>query len=161
MKENVERCGATPIMVTDRWGDPVDPEKLEAAINAHPDAKVVAFVHAETSTGVRSDAQTLCRLAKSAGMLVIMDAVTSLAGIDLKTDLWGADVVYSGTQKCLSGLPGISPITFSEDAVATILDVSAVDPPDEHHVGGRKSEPAIDGGVDARTRGPTSRVVSR
>ncbi len=120
MKENVERCGATPIMVMDRWGDPVDPEKLEAAIKAHPDAKVVAFVHAETSTGVRSDAQTLCHLAKSAGMLVIMDAVTSLAGIELKADDWGADVVYSGTQKCLSGLPGISPITFSSDAVAAI-----------------------------------------
>ena len=120
MKENVERCGATPIMVIDRWGDPVDPEKLEAAIKAHPDAKVVAFVHAETSTGVRSDAQTLCHLAKSAGMLVIMDAVTSLAGIELKADDWGADVVYSGTQKCLSGLPGISPITFSNDAVAAI-----------------------------------------
>ena len=120
MKENVERCGATPIMVMDRWGDPVDPEKLEAAIKEHPDAKVVAFVHAETSTGVRSDAQTLCHLAKSAGMLVIMDAVTSLAGIELKADEWGADVVYSGTQKCLSGLPGISPITFSNDAVGAI-----------------------------------------
>ena len=120
MKENVERCGATAIMVMDPWGDPVDPEKLEAAIKEHPDAKVVAFVHAETSTGVRSDAETLCRLAKSAGMLVIMDAVTSLAGIDLQADAWGADVVYSGTQKCLSGLPGISPITFSNDAVAAI-----------------------------------------
>ena len=120
MKENVERCGATAIMVMDRWGDPVDPEKLEAAIKEHPDAKAVAFVHAETSTGVRSDAETLCRLAKSAGMLVIMDAVTSLAGSDLQADAWGADVVYSGTQKCLSGLPGISPITFSNDAVAAI-----------------------------------------
>ena len=120
MKENVERCGATAIMVMDRWGDPVDPEKLEAVIKENPDAKVVAFVHAETSTGVRSDAETLCRLAKSAGMLVIMDAVTSLAGIDLQADAWGADVVYSGTQKCLSGLPGISPITFSNDAVAAI-----------------------------------------
>lgn len=120
MKENVERCGATPIMVMDRWGDPVDPEKLAAAIEEHPDAKVVAFVHAETSTGVRSDAETLCRLAKSADMLVIMDAVTSLAGIDLQADAWGADVVYSGTQKCLSGLPGISPITFSDDAVSAI-----------------------------------------
>ena len=120
MKENVERCGATPVMVMDRWGDPVDPEKLEAAIKENPDAKVVAFVHAETSTGVRSDAETLCRLAKEAGMLVIMDAVTSLAGIDLQADAWRADVVYSGTQKCLSGLPGISPITFSYDAVAAI-----------------------------------------
>jgi alanine-glyoxylate transaminase/serine-glyoxylate transaminase/serine-pyruvate transaminase len=104
----------------DRWGDPVDPEKLEAAIKAHPDAKVVAFVHAETSTGVRSDAKTLCRIAKDAGMLVIVDAVTSLAGIELKADEWGADVIYSGTQKCLSGLPGISPITFSDAAVQVI-----------------------------------------
>ena len=88
MKENVERCGATAVMVMDRWGDPVDPEKLEAAIKAHPDAKVVAFVHAETSTGVRSDAETLCRIAKDAGMLVIVDAVTSLAGIELKADEW-------------------------------------------------------------------------
>ena len=120
MKENVERCGATAVMVMDRWGDPVDPGKLEAAIKAHPDAKVVAFVHAETSTGVRSDAGTLCRLAKDAGMLVIVDAVTSLAGIELKADEWGADVIYSGTQKCLSGLPGISPITFSDAAVEVI-----------------------------------------
>ena len=120
MKENVERCGATAVMAMDRWGDPVDPEKLEAAIKEHPDAKVVAFVHAETSTGVRSDAETLCRLAKDAGMLVIVDAVTSLVGIELKADEWGADVVYSGTQKCLSGLPGISPITFSDAAVSAI-----------------------------------------
>ena len=77
-------------MVMDRWGD--QSIQLEAAIKANPDAKVVAFVHAETSTGVRSDA-ALCRLAKEAGMLVIMDAVTSLAGIDLKADAWGADGV--------------------------------------------------------------------
>ena len=109
MKENVERCGATPVMVMDRWGDPVDPEKLEAAIKENPDAKVVAFVHAETSTGVRSDAETLCRLAKEAGMLVIMDAVTSLAGIDLKADAWGADVVYSGTQNAYRVCPAFRP----------------------------------------------------
>jgi len=120
MKENVERCGETAVMVMDRWGDPVDPEKLEAAIKAHPDAKVVAFVHAETSTGVRSDAGTMCQLAKDAGMLVSVDAVTSLAGIELKADEWGADVIYSGTQKCLSGLPGISPITYSDAAVEVI-----------------------------------------
>lgn len=120
MKENVERCGATAVMVQDRWGDPVDPSKVEEAINANPDAKVLAFVHAETSTGVRSDAEQLCRMAKAQGILTIVDAVTSLAGIDLQVDAWGADVVYSGTQKCLSGLPGISPITFSSDAVAAI-----------------------------------------
>ena len=120
MKENVERCGAKAVMVQDRWGDPVDPEKLSEAIQANPEAKLVAFVHAETSTGVRSDAEQLCRLAKAAGMLTIVDAVTSLAGIDLPVDAWGADVVYSGTQKCLSSLPGIAPITFSPDAVAKI-----------------------------------------
>ena len=120
MKENVERCGAKAVMVQDRWGDPVDPEKLFEAIQANPEAKLVAFVHAETSTGVRSDAEQLCRLAKAAGMLTIVDAVTSLAGIDLQVDAWGADVVYSGTQKCLSSLPGIAPITFSPDAVARI-----------------------------------------
>ena len=120
MKENVERCGATAVMVQDRWGDPVDPGKVEEAIKANPDAKVLAFVHAETSTGVRSDAELLCRMAKAQGILTIVDAVTSLAGIDLQVDAWGADVVYSGTQKCLSGLPGISPITFSSDAVAAI-----------------------------------------
>ena len=120
MKENVERCGAKVVLVQDRWGDPVDPEKVSAAIQANPNAKVLAFVHAETSTGVRSDAEQLCQLAKASGMLTIVDAVTSLAGIDLKVDAWGADVVYSGTQKCLSSLPGIAPITFSPDAVATI-----------------------------------------
>jgi len=120
MRENVERCGATAVMVQDRWGDPVDPEKVSEAIEANPDAKLVAFVHAETSTGVRSDAQQLCQLAKAAGMLTIVDAVTSLAGIDLRVDDWGADVVYSGTQKCLSSLPGIAPITFSSNAVTAI-----------------------------------------
>ena len=120
MKENVERCGGTAVMVQDRWGDPVDPEKVAEAIETHSDAKVLAFVHAETSTGVRSDAERLCGMAKSAGMLSIVDAVTSLAGIDLQVDAWGADVVYSGTQKCLSSLPGIAPITFSADAVEMI-----------------------------------------
>ena len=63
MKENVERCGGTAVMVQDRWGDPVDPEKVADAIKRNPDAKVLAFVHAETSTGVRSDAQQLLRIA--------------------------------------------------------------------------------------------------
>ncbi len=120
MKENVERCGCTAVMVQDRWGDPVDPQKVAEAINTHPDAKVLAFVHSETSTGVRSDAELLCGMAQSADMLSIVDAVTSLAGIELPVDDWGADVVYSGTQKCLSSLPGISPITFSPAAVEVI-----------------------------------------
>ncbi len=120
MKENVERCGATAVMVQDRWGDPVDPEKVAAAFAEHPEASVLAFVHAETSTGTRSDAQALCALARENGALSIVDAVTSLGGIDLKVDDWGADAVYSGSQKCLSCVPGISPVTFSPRAVERI-----------------------------------------
>jgi alanine-glyoxylate transaminase/serine-glyoxylate transaminase/serine-pyruvate transaminase len=120
MKENVERCGATAVMVEDEWGKPVDPAKLEQALAAHPDAKVVAFVHAETSTGVRSDAATLCQLAADNDCLSIVDAVTSVGGIEVAVDAWGADAIYSGTQKCLSCVPGISPVSFSDKAIAAI-----------------------------------------
>lgn len=120
MKENVERCGATAIVVADDWGHPVDPAKVEAALKAHPGVKAVAFVHAETSTGVASDAATLCRLAREHGALSIVDTVTSLAGIPVLVDEWGADAVYSGTQKCLSCTPGLSPLTFSPRAVDVV-----------------------------------------
>ncbi|KAA1193906.1 alanine--glyoxylate aminotransferase family protein [Pseudohalioglobus sediminis] len=120
MRENVERCGATAVMVEDNWGEPVSVDKVAAAFAEHPQAKTLAFVHAETSTGVRSDAQALCALAREHGALSIVDAVTSLGGIPLKVDEWGADAVYSGTQKCLSCVPGISPITFSPRAVERI-----------------------------------------
>lgn len=120
MRENVERCGATAIMVEDDWGKPVDPQKVEAALKKHPEASVLAFVHAETSTGTRSDGATLCKLGHAHDTLVIMDTVTSLGGIELKVDDWGADAVYSGSQKCLSCVPGISPVTFSPRAVERI-----------------------------------------
>ncbi len=120
MQENVERCGGTAVMVQDDWGMPVDPHKVEEALKSHPDALAVAFVHAETSTGARSDAATLCRLAQTHGALSIVDCVTSLAGIEVDVDGWGADAVYSGTQKCLSCVPGISPVTFSQRAQETI-----------------------------------------
>jgi alanine-glyoxylate transaminase/serine-glyoxylate transaminase/serine-pyruvate transaminase len=120
MKENVERCGATAVMVQDDWGKPVDPHKVEAALKAHPDAKAFAFVHAETSTGARSDAATLCRLARDRGVLTIMDTVTGLGGIEVDLDGWGVDAVYSGTQKCLSCVPGLSPVSFSARAQEVI-----------------------------------------
>lgn len=120
MKENVERCGATPIMVENSWGEAVDPNKVEEALKANPDAKVLAFVHAETSTGAFSDAATLCKLAQQHNCLTIVDTVTSLGGIEVNVDGWGADAVYSGTQKCLSCPPGISPVTFSDRAVEVI-----------------------------------------
>ncbi len=120
MKENVERCGAIPVMVEDAWGDTVSLEKVEQAIAENSDARVVAFVHAETSTGAFSDAASICKLAASHGMLSIVDTVTSLGGIELKVGEWGADAVYSGTQKCLSCVPGISPVTFTDKAVERI-----------------------------------------
>jgi alanine-glyoxylate transaminase/serine-glyoxylate transaminase/serine-pyruvate transaminase len=120
MKENVRRCGGEAVVVDDFWGAPVDPNKVDETLRKHPDAKIVAFVHAETSTGARSDAQTLCRLAREHDCLSLVDAVTSLGGIPLQVDAWGADAVYSGTQKCLSCPPGLSPVTMSARAVDRI-----------------------------------------
>lgn len=120
MKENVERCGALAIMVEDEWGATVDLDKAEAALAENPDAKALAFVHAETSTGARSDAESLCGLAQKYGTLSIVDAVTSLGGIELAVDDWGIDAIYSGTQKCLSCVPGLSPVSFSERAAEVI-----------------------------------------
>lgn len=120
MKENALRCGAEPIMVEDEWGKAVDLNKVEEAMKQHPDAKAVAFVHAETSTGAQSDAQTLCALAQKYGIMSIVDSVTSLGGTPLKVDEWGIDAVYSGSQKCLSCVPGLSPVSFSECAQGVI-----------------------------------------
>jgi alanine-glyoxylate transaminase/serine-glyoxylate transaminase/serine-pyruvate transaminase len=116
MKENVERCGGEAVMVQDTWGQAVDPQKVEEALIANPDAKVLAFVHAETSTGAQSDAKALVGLAHRHDCLAIVDAVTSLAGTPVLVDEWEIDAVYAGTQKCLSCVPGIAPVSFSERA---------------------------------------------
>jgi len=120
MVENVERCGGTAVIVENGWGTPVDPEKVEDALKANPGTKIVAFVHAETSTGVQSDGAAICRIAKQHGALVIMDCVTSLGGTPVLVDDWGADAVYSGSQKCLSCMPGLSPLTISKAAADAI-----------------------------------------
>jgi len=120
MKENVERCGGTAVMVEDEWGKAVDTGKVEEALKANPDARVLAFVHAETSTGAISDAEALAKLAHAHDCLVIADTVTSLGGSPLKVSEWGLDAVYSGSQKCLSCTPGLSPVTFSERAVEAV-----------------------------------------
>lgn len=122
MAEVTRRAGAEVIVTEDDWGTAVDPNKVEDAVKANPDVKVVGFVHAETSTGALSDAATLCRLAKDAGAMSIVDTVTSLGGVPVNIDVWGADAVYSGTQKCLSCPPGLSPVTFSDQAVQKTLD---------------------------------------
>ncbi len=122
MKENVERCGGEAIMVEDPWGSTINIDKAEQALSENPDAKAIAFVHAETSTGARSDAEALCGLAAKYDCLSIVDAVTSLGGIDLQVDEWGIDAIYSGTQKCLSCVPGLSPVSFSERAARSIRE---------------------------------------
>ena len=122
MKENVERCGADAIVVEDPWGSTIDIDKVEQALTDNPDAKAIAFVHAETSTGTRSDVEALCGLAAKYNCLSIVDAVTSLGGIELEVDAWGIDAIYSGTQKCLSCVPGLSPVSFSERAAQVIRE---------------------------------------
>jgi len=120
MAEMAGRVGAQVVTIDDEWGQPVDPEKLEEALKANPDAKVVAFVHAETSTGALSDARTLAEIARRHGCLTVVDTVTSLTGSPLYVDDWGLDAVYSGAQKCLSCVAGIAPITIGERALEKI-----------------------------------------
>ncbi|MDH3378704.1 MAG: alanine--glyoxylate aminotransferase family protein [Gammaproteobacteria bacterium] len=120
MKDICRRIGAEVVTIENKWGTPVNPDELQKTLQAHDDAEIVAFVHAETSTGVRSDASTIARIAKSHDCLVIADCVTSLAGVELRVDDWELDVVYSGSQKCLSCVPGLSPITFSDAAVEKV-----------------------------------------
>lgn len=120
MRENVVRAGGVPVMVEFEWGTAPSVEVVEAALQENPDAKVLAFVHAETSTGVCADAAALCALAQAHGCLTIVDAVTSLGGIPVLVDEWGVDAIYSGSQKCLSCTPGLSPVSFSERALEKV-----------------------------------------
>ena len=120
MKNIVERCGATPIDVTSPWGTAIDPAELENKLSQNKDAGIVAFVHAETSTGAKSDIKTLAEIAHKYDCLTIADTVTSLAGIPLYIDERNIDCTYSGTQKCLSCPPGLSPVSFNQRAIDRI-----------------------------------------
>ena len=107
---------ARPILVEQDWGNSVSLEKVDDTLKTNPGIKFLAFVHAETSTGALSDARELAAIAQRHDCLTIVDAVTSLAGVPLKVDEWALDAVYSGSQKCLSCTPGLSPVTFSTRA---------------------------------------------
>ncbi|BAS08409.1 serine--pyruvate aminotransferase [Arthrobacter sp. Hiyo4] len=111
MCEVARRCGATVVRVDHEWGTPIDVERVLAA---HPRPKVIAAVHAETSTGVLSDVASLGQNKGEA--LFIVDAVTSIGWLELLADDWGIDVGYAGTQKCLGVPPGLSPFTMSGKA---------------------------------------------
>lgn len=119
MAEVARRAGAEVTTVEARWGTTLDPNAMAEAIRrVRP--RVVAFVHAETSTGVCQPVPEIAGSARDAGALVVLDCVTSLAGRPVLLDEWGIDAAYSGTQKCLSCSPGLSPVSFSERAMERV-----------------------------------------
>src|SRR4030095_12498621 len=117
MKDVMERCGATVHAIEAKWGDVFTKEQIAAALEAHPKAKVLGIVHAETSTGALQSLDGLSALCRAKGTLLVVDAVTSLGGHELRVDEWGIDAIYSGTQKCLSCPPGLSPVSFGDRAL--------------------------------------------
>ena len=120
MVEIVKRCQAEPVIVASEWGTIIKPEQLEEALKKTGKVKLVAAVHAETSTGACQPLEEISALTKKAGALFVVDAVTSLGGIPLKVDEWKIDAIYSGTQKCLGCPPGLSPVSFSADAFSVM-----------------------------------------
>lgn len=119
MCDVAERCGAKVTQVEAPWGEPIDPAEVRKALELVA-PKIVAIVHAETSTGVLQPLDEIGSLARDAGGLFLVDTVTSFAGVDVRVDDWGIDAVYSGTQKCLSAPPGLSPVSFSDRALETL-----------------------------------------
>jgi alanine-glyoxylate transaminase/serine-glyoxylate transaminase/serine-pyruvate transaminase len=119
MCEVARRCGAEVVRVEAPWGRAIDPQQLLDAHAQHPGARVLAVVHAETSTGVHNEIAPLAAL-RETDTLLLVDTVTGLGGIPVEVDAWGIDAVYSGTQKCLGVPPGLSPVSFSERAVARV-----------------------------------------
>ena len=117
MVDNALRCGAEVIPVTAEWGSIVTPEAIEAALKSRKKVKMLALVHAETSTGVLQPLTEASQLAKQVGALFMVDTVTSLAGQEVAVDDWEIDICYSGTQKCISCPPGLSPITVNQKAL--------------------------------------------
>ncbi|WP_198439893.1 pyridoxal-phosphate-dependent aminotransferase family protein [Pareuzebyella sediminis] len=120
MADIAERCGAKVTKVEAEWGTPIKVEDIKKVLeNGSP--KLLAIVHAETSTGVLQPLEEISKLTKAAGALFVVDAVTSYCGTELKVDEWGIDALYAGSQKCLSAPPGLSPVTFSQAAI-DVLD---------------------------------------
>jgi alanine-glyoxylate transaminase/serine-glyoxylate transaminase/serine-pyruvate transaminase len=117
MVDNAARCGAEVIPVTAEWGKIVAPEAIEAALKSRKKVKMLALVHAETSTGVLQPLVEASQLAKQYGALFMVDTVTSLGGQEVAVDDWGIDICYSGTQKCISCPPGLSPFTANQKAM--------------------------------------------
>ena len=119
MADIAERCGARVTKIETEWGQAIDPQQVKETLKGVK-PKLFAIVHAETSTGVLQPLEEISQIVHEAGALFVVDAVTSYCGTQLKVDEWGIDAVYSGTQKCLSAAPGLSPVSFSENAVKAL-----------------------------------------
>jgi len=117
MAEVAERCGAKVTRVETPWGRIIEPQQIADALRKVSRPKLVAIVHAETSTGALTPVEAISNLAHDAGALFLLDTVTSLAGCPVRIDEWQVDAVYSGTQKCLSCPPGLAPVSLSPRAL--------------------------------------------
>ena len=155
MVDVASRHGAEVIRVEHEWGRPVDVERV---VSAHPSPKIVAAVHAETSTGVRSDIAALG--AAKGGALLLVDAVTSIGGIELRADDWGIDVGYAGTQKCLGVAPGLAPFTINDRAFARRVERPSSWYLDLGLLGGYVGEAEGKGQRTYHHTAPTAMVVS-
>lgn len=153
------RCGAEVVAVEHEWGSPVDVERVLAA---HPSPAVIAAVHAETSTGVRSDIAALGAALRSRGgdALLLVDAVTSIGGIELRADAWGVDVGYAGTQKCLGVAPGLAPFTINDRAFARRVEKPQSWYLDLGLLGGYVGEASGSGGRTYHHTAPVAMVAS-
>jgi alanine-glyoxylate transaminase/serine-glyoxylate transaminase/serine-pyruvate transaminase len=119
LRQMVERQGAQIMLIEEEWGKPTDPQKVEAALKADT-YKVIALVHAETSTGVLQPMDDIVKLAAHYGVMILLDTVTSLGGIEIKMDEWGLDAAYSCSQKCIGCPPGLAPVSFSDRAFEAV-----------------------------------------
>jgi alanine-glyoxylate transaminase/serine-glyoxylate transaminase/serine-pyruvate transaminase len=155
MCEVAARCGAEVVPVEHEWGTPVDVQRV---VEAHPNPTVIAAVHAETSTGVRSDIAALG--AAKGDALLVTDAVTSIGGIELRADDWGVDVGYAGTQKCLGVAPGLAPFTISDRAFERRVERPRSWYLDLGLLGGYVGEAAGTGGRTYHHTAPVAMVAS-
>src|SRR4051794_38172742 len=155
MVDVASRCGADVVPVEHEWGRPVDAERVLAA---HPSPKLIAAVHAETSTGVRSDLEPLA--AGKGDALLLADCVTSLGGIPVRLDDWGVDLAYSGSQKCLGVAPGLAPFTINDRAWERRIEKPQSWYLDLGMLGGYAGEAAGSGGRTYHHTPPPRPVVS-
>lgn len=127
MADVMERCGATVHLVEAPWGEVITTDQIAGALDRFPKSKLVGIVHAETSTGAHQPLEGLADLVHEKGALLLVDAVTSLGGHELRMDDWGIDAIYSGTQKCLSCPPGLAPVSFGPRALE-VMDARKTKP---------------------------------